>query len=129
MTTGGIISLVAGNVAGTFGYASGVTAATGSYLQDPYGLAFDAAGNLYIADEYTRAGGCAGGEHEYDGKHDRDWYHDSRRPDCEDFRLNGRRGDDVPEFAGLDKRLHLWQHCRRRRCECLATGCPICRSD
>jgi hypothetical protein len=55
ITTGGIISLVAGNVSGTFGYASGVTAATGSYLQDPYGISFDAAGNLYIADEYTKA--------------------------------------------------------------------------
>jgi hypothetical protein len=55
VTTGGIISLVAGNVSGTFGYASGVTAATGSYLQDPYGISFDTAGNLYIADEYTKA--------------------------------------------------------------------------
>ncbi len=55
ITTGGIISLVAGNVSGTFGYASGVTAATGSYLQDPYGISFDTAGNLYIADEYTKA--------------------------------------------------------------------------
>ena len=55
VTTGGIISLVAGNVSGTFGYASGVVAATGSYLQDPYGISFDAAGNLYIADEYTKA--------------------------------------------------------------------------
>ncbi len=55
VTTGGIISLVAGNVSGTFGYASGVNAATGSYLQDPYGISFDAAGNLYIADEYKAA--------------------------------------------------------------------------
>jgi hypothetical protein len=53
--TGGVISLVAGNVAGTFGWTSGVNAATASYLQDPYGLAFDNAGNLYIADEYTHA--------------------------------------------------------------------------
>jgi large repetitive protein len=55
VTTGGVISLVAGNVSGTFGYASGVVAATGSYLQDPYGISFDSAGNLYIADEYTKA--------------------------------------------------------------------------
>jgi len=55
ITTTGVISLVAGNISGTFGYASGVNAATASYLQDPYGLAFDNAGNLYIADEYTKA--------------------------------------------------------------------------
>ena len=54
ITTGGVISLVAGNAAGSFGYASGVAANTG-YLQDPYGLSFDSAGNLYIADEYTHA--------------------------------------------------------------------------
>ena len=55
ITTTGVISLVDGNVSGTFGYASGVKASTSSYLQDPYGLAFDNAGNLYIADEYTKA--------------------------------------------------------------------------
>jgi hypothetical protein len=58
--TGGVISLVAGNVAGTYGYAASngtttIIAATQSYLRSPYGLAFDALGDLFIIDEYTEA--------------------------------------------------------------------------
>jgi sugar lactone lactonase YvrE len=66
ITTTGIISNVAGNIATTgtttYGYnvdntsTSGpVNAATQSYLNFPYGIAFDAAGNLYIADEGNNA--------------------------------------------------------------------------
>jgi streptogramin lyase len=60
ITTSGVISLVAGNVSGTYGYASNfgsttINAATQGYLDGPFGLAFDAAGNLYIADEYKNA--------------------------------------------------------------------------
>lgn len=65
MTTG-IITNVAGNVVltgfPTFGYATNNTAPTGqiiaatqSYLNFPYGVAFDAAGNLYISDEGNQA--------------------------------------------------------------------------
>jgi streptogramin lyase len=60
ITTTGIISNVAGNST-TFGYnvnntaPSPVNAATQSYLNFPYGIAFDAAGNLYIADEGNNA--------------------------------------------------------------------------
>jgi hypothetical protein len=58
--TGGIISLVAGNVAGTYGYAASnatttIVAATQGYLRSPYGLAFDKLGDLFIVDEYTEA--------------------------------------------------------------------------
>ncbi|MGA2438260.1 MAG: hypothetical protein ABSF57_07080 [Acidobacteriaceae bacterium] len=58
--TGGVISLIAGNVAGTYGYAASngtttIVAATQSYLRSPYGLAFDALGDLFIVDEYTEA--------------------------------------------------------------------------
>ena len=54
ITTTGIISNVAGGT--TFGYnvnntAGPVNAATQSLLNFPYGIAFDAAGNLYVADE------------------------------------------------------------------------------
>ena len=58
--TSGVISLVAGNVAGTYGYAASnatttIVAATQSYLHSPYGLAFDTLGDLFIVDEYTEA--------------------------------------------------------------------------
>jgi hypothetical protein len=56
--TGGIISLVAGDVGGTVstgGFSSGVNAATSSYVEDVYGIAYDTAGNLYYADEYSKA--------------------------------------------------------------------------
>ena len=46
--TNGIITTVAGNGTGT--YAGDGTAATNASLQNPFGLAFDAGGNLYIAD-------------------------------------------------------------------------------
>ena len=62
----GIITNIAGNSVATgfpaFGYKTSntsttgpVNAATQSYLNFPYGLAFDAAGNLYIADEGNQA--------------------------------------------------------------------------
>lgn len=60
ITTTGIISNIAGGT--TYGYnvnntaASGsVIAATQSYLNEPYGLAIDTAGNLYVADEDNNA--------------------------------------------------------------------------
>ena len=59
IATGGIISNVAGG--STYGYnvnntASGpVNAATQSYVDEPFGLAFDSAGNLYVADEGEQA--------------------------------------------------------------------------
>jgi hypothetical protein len=60
---GGVITLVDGDDGGTvetYGYTSDnstakVVAATSSYLDAPYGVAFDPAGNLYIADEYKDA--------------------------------------------------------------------------
>jgi hypothetical protein len=60
ITTSGIISLVDGNAAGTYGYTSdnssgNIVAATSGYLDSPYGLAFDNSGNLYIAEEYKEA--------------------------------------------------------------------------
>ena len=56
----GVISLVDGNVSGTYGYTSNnatttIQAASQGYLDSPFGLAFDPAGNLYISDEYTDA--------------------------------------------------------------------------
>ena len=59
ITTTGVISLVAGSVSGTYGYAASngsttITAAQ-SYLRAPYGLAFDSLGDLFIVDEYTEA--------------------------------------------------------------------------
>jgi sugar lactone lactonase YvrE len=47
----GIISTVAGNGSGT--YAGDGGAATNASLSSPSGVAFDAAGNLYIADTYN----------------------------------------------------------------------------
>jgi hypothetical protein len=60
ITTTGTISLIAGNVGGTYGYAANnatttIVAATQSYLRAPYGLAFDNKGDLFIVDEYTEA--------------------------------------------------------------------------
>jgi hypothetical protein len=61
VTTGGTITLIAGNVT-TYGYnvnntatSGSVIAATQGYLNFPFGIAFDAAGNLYIADEGNNA--------------------------------------------------------------------------
>lgn len=64
--TTGIITNVAGNTSTgsfpVFGYATNngsttgpINAATQSYLNFPYGVAFDKAGNLYIADEGNQA--------------------------------------------------------------------------
>jgi large repetitive protein len=60
ITTTGVITNIAGG--STFGYnvnntsTSGpVVAATQSYLNFPYGIAFDTAGNLYVADEGNQA--------------------------------------------------------------------------
>ena len=60
ITTTGVITNIAGGT--TFGYnvnntavGGSVIAATQSYLNFPYGIAFDAAGNLYIADEGNNA--------------------------------------------------------------------------
>ena len=60
ITTTGTISLADGNSAGAYGYASNfgtttINRATQGYLDGPFGLAFDNAGNLYIADEYKEA--------------------------------------------------------------------------
>ncbi len=46
--SGGVITTVAGN--GTFGSSGDNGAATSAELADPYGVAVDTAGNLYIAD-------------------------------------------------------------------------------
>jgi uncharacterized protein (TIGR03437 family) len=48
VTPDGIITTVAGN--GTRGYSGDHGAATSAALNDPYGIAVDAAGNVYIAD-------------------------------------------------------------------------------
>jgi sugar lactone lactonase YvrE len=60
ITTTGVISQVAGNSA--YGYAvdnaaasGSILAATQSYMNYPYGLTFDKAGNLYFADEGNSA--------------------------------------------------------------------------
>ncbi|HEY4378758.1 MAG TPA: hypothetical protein VGN01_00330, partial [Acidobacteriaceae bacterium] len=60
ITTTGIITNIAGG--STFGYnvnntstTGPVIAATQSYLNFPYGIAFDTAGNLYVADEGNQA--------------------------------------------------------------------------
>ncbi|HEX7414679.1 MAG TPA: T9SS type A sorting domain-containing protein [Bacteroidia bacterium] len=50
----GIISTVAGN--GTWGYSGDGGQATAAELALPYGVAVDAAGNLYIADTYNSVG-------------------------------------------------------------------------
>ena len=49
VTTAGIISTVAGN--NTAGYTGDGAAATAAQLSGPFGLALDASGNLYIADQ------------------------------------------------------------------------------
>ena len=60
ITTTGIVTHIVGNT--TFGYnvnntslSGPVNAATQGYLNFPYGIAFDATGNLYIADEGNNA--------------------------------------------------------------------------
>lgn len=60
ITTTGVITNIAGG--STFGYnvnntslSGPVIAATQSYLNFPYGIAFDTAGNLYVADEGNQA--------------------------------------------------------------------------
>jgi hypothetical protein len=60
ITTTGTISLIDGNPSGAYGYTSNfgtttINPATQGYLDGPFGLAFDNAGNLYIADEYKEA--------------------------------------------------------------------------
>src|SRR5664280_1620355 len=50
--TNGIITTVAGN--GTQGYSGDNGPATSAQLSDPYGLAVDAAGNLYISDNQNQ---------------------------------------------------------------------------
>jgi hypothetical protein len=60
ITTSGVVSLIDGQVAGTFGYTSNfgtttVVAATGGYLDAPFGITFDNNGNLYIPDESKQA--------------------------------------------------------------------------
>ena len=47
----GVITTVAGN--GTAGYSGDSGAATGAELNQPYGIAMDVVGNLYIADYYN----------------------------------------------------------------------------
>ena len=59
-TASGIISNVAGSTSGAYGYAANnasgnIVAATGSYLDDPYDVAFDSAGNLYVSEEFKDA--------------------------------------------------------------------------
>lgn len=54
ITTTGVITMVDGNPSGSYGYTSGVVATSG-YLDGPFGLAFDANGNLYIAEEAKNA--------------------------------------------------------------------------
>jgi sugar lactone lactonase YvrE len=51
VTSGGVISTVAGN--GTKGYSGDGGPATSAQLGYPYGVAVDAAGNLFIADTYN----------------------------------------------------------------------------
>jgi len=50
--TNGIITTVAGN--GTYGYSGDGGAATNASLQNPFGMAVDSSGNLYIADQYNQ---------------------------------------------------------------------------
>jgi len=51
INTAGIINTVAGNATPTFGGDGGL--ATAASLNSPEGVAFDAAGNLYVADSYS----------------------------------------------------------------------------
>ena len=53
VTPSGIITTVAGN--GAAGYSGDGGPATTAMLNAPYGLAFDAAGNMYIADAFNEA--------------------------------------------------------------------------
>ena len=59
ITTSGVIKLVAGSPAGTFGYAastsSSVVTVANSNLRAVYGLAFDSLGDLFMSDEYYYA--------------------------------------------------------------------------
>ncbi len=51
VNTAGIISTIAGN--GTFGYSGDGGLATAAEFRDPAGITLDAAGNLYIADDFN----------------------------------------------------------------------------
>jgi uncharacterized repeat protein (TIGR01451 family) len=51
VTASGTITTVAGN--GTYGYSGDGGSATNAAMRDPWGLAVDASGNLYIADRYN----------------------------------------------------------------------------
>lgn len=49
---GGLISTVAGN--GSFGFSGDGGPATSAVLSNPFGVAVDASGNLFIADEFNQ---------------------------------------------------------------------------
>src|SRR5439155_41746 len=51
VTADGVISTVAGH--GTFGFSGDEGPATSAQLDNPYGVAVDVAGNLYIADTFN----------------------------------------------------------------------------